>query len=176
MRSIVVLFAGSIGWGVAGAFTLVRLIGPGVDEAIGSRTAAGPVLAFWILLALIFAIAFRARSLDARVAGAGVLFGFDLSLAWLVPQLPSSCSQLLSLGGCVGPIGEAWVLTLFLGFFMAVAMLALFRSDSAEQWRDGWPAATAEWDRERVSSIAAAVGVGLVITASTRSASSKRRL
>jgi hypothetical protein len=57
------------------------------------------------------------------------------------------------------------VLTLFLGFFIAVAMLALFRSDSPEQWGDGWPAATAEWDRERVLSIAAAVGVGLVITA-----------
>ena len=108
---------------------------------------------------------FRARSPDARVAGAGVLFGFDLTLAWLVPQLPSSCSQLLSLGGCVAPSGEAWVLSLFLGFFVAVAMLALFRSDSPEQSHDGWAAATAEWDRERVSSIAAVVGVGLVITA-----------
>jgi hypothetical protein len=165
MQSIVVLFVGSIGWGVAGAFTLVRLIGPGIDDAIGSRTAAGPALAFWILLALTFGVVFRARSLDARVAGPGVLFGFDLTLAWLLPHESSICGELLSVGGCVAPSGEAWLLTLFLGLFVAVAMLPLFGRGSREQPLDGWAAATAEWDRERVSSIAQVLGVGLVITA-----------
>ena len=163
--SRVVLFAGSVGWGVVAAYSLIWLVGPAIDKA--AHPPLGAVLAFWVLIGVLIAAARSSHSRDGRLIAAGILLGFDGVLAWSAPSGVEYCdSNLFSLGACGGVSTGTWIFVLFVGFAVGAWLLVVPEVDRrawvkrARMRRGSGP--TSDWDR--ASKVADALGFGIAIS------------